>query len=383
MALLDTDTLFAAIALIHSVGGILVFAGRDPLAAHRAEAYWLTGSLLMALIMLCFSFTQHIGYGLHLLLAAALTGLKSEFLSAALGRLTETRRPWWAGRGAALLQSLLLIAGSFISQNSSQLHALFLLTSGWFFAGLAWLLLCKRSKRDPAAQLVGGCCSVLSLYLLGNTANLLLFPATAAFNDPLHMLLGVASAVILQIGFVQIQRDRQYRKLHKLAALDPLTGIFNRRTFLDLALRQCAQHGRQQRTLSLLMIDLDHFKQVNDTYGHSTGDHALRAVADCLADEIRQGDILARIGGEEFCLLLPDTSLEGARQVAHKLCLAISRILLQADNQDTSLSASIGIASSAADGSISWNQLFDTADQRLYAAKSSGRNRVVWTDSGS
>ncbi|MNR25636.1 putative diguanylate cyclase YedQ [compost metagenome] len=129
------------------------------------------------------------------------------------------------------------------------------------------------------------------------------------------------------------------------------------------------------------MIDLDHFKNINDTYGHRKGDQALRAVADHIADEVRQGDIFARIGGEEFCLLLPDTDATGARQVADKLCRALNDILLNPADPATQLTASIGVASCTPQPGANWNQLFDSADRRLYLAKSGGRNRVVDSDS--
>ena len=374
MTLLDTNTLLIAIALVYGVGGALVYAGRDQITSRGAEIYWLGGSLLTMLAMLCLTAPLNAGW---LLPAVLLAGAKNELLGRGMARLTESARPWCFGPMASLMQVTLLLAAA-ATRDPHYLRMGFLFCNSWFLAGLAWLLLHKRRKRGPAARLIGGYCALVSIYLFCYI--LRLDNATTLLNDHITMLLGICSAVILPIGFIQVQRDLQYRQLSKLAALDPLTGIFNRRTFLDLALRQCALHVRHQRTLSLLMIDLDHFKRINDTYGHSRGDQALRAVADCLADEVRQGDIFARIGGEEFCLQLPDTDLDGARQVANKLCQAIQGILLNPADPDTRLTASIGVATLPPGSTMQWNQLFETADRRLYLAKTSGRNRAVWSD---
>ncbi len=383
MASLDTSTLLTAIALVYGIGGVMVYAGRDRLTGRGIEAFWLGGSLLMAILMLYFAFLpspQAAGSSAWLLPAALLTGLKNELLGQAVARLTEGRRAWWHGKAASATQAVLLLCGVLLLPQAASRQALFLLVSGWLFAGIARQLLQKRSKRGPAALLLGSASALFGLYLLASAAGAALATAPPLLGCPTLLLLTLISAVMLQLGFIQVQRELQYRQLSKLAALDPLTGIFNRRTFFDLALRQYALHARQQRSLALLMMDLDHFKLINDTYGHSKGDQALRAVADRIADEVRQGDIFARIGGEEFCLLLPDTDAAGARHVANKLCLALNGILLNPADPATQLTASIGVASGIPQPGASWKQLFDSADRRLYLAKSGGRNRVVDCD---
>ncbi|GHD77540.1 GGDEF domain-containing protein [Vogesella fluminis] len=377
MAPPDSPTILTAIALAYGLGGVMVYAGRDRLTGRGIEAFWLGGSLLMAVLMLYFACLPTGDITAWLLPAALLIGLKNELLGQAVARLTENRRAWWHGAPASAAQAALLLGGILLLPEAAPRRALFLLVSGWFFAGIAHQLLHKRHKRGPAALLLGGACTLFCLYLLAYAASAGLPPL---FSRPALLLLTLCSAIMLQLGFIQVQRELQYRQLSRLAALDPLTGIFNRRTFFDLALRQYAQHGRQQRSLALLVIDLDHFKSINDTYGHRKGDQVLRAVADHIADAVRQGDIFARIGGEEFCLLLPDTDAGGARQVADKLCRTLNGILLNPADPTTQLTASIGIASGMPHPGTSWNQLFDSADRRLYLAKSGGRNRVIDSD---
>lgn len=126
------------------------------------------------------------------------------------------------------------------------------------------------------------------------------------------------------------------------------------------------------------MIDLDHFKRINDTYGHSRGDMALKALAELVTEQVRTSDIFGRFGGEEFCLLLPDTGDEGGREVAGKLCEMINTIVLDPHDSHSALSASIGVASLVPVNAGDWQRLFELADSRLYRAKSAGRNQLVW-----
>ena len=381
MIALDSHTLLIATALIHALGGVLVYTGRDQLSGHRAETFWLAGSLLMAGILLAGIYVACcLMHPLSLLPLALFIGLKNELLGKSLSRLTENPRPWWSGSRASLLQSALLLSGVLLLDPHQHIQIAFIAISSWFFAGQARLLLCKAHRRGSSAKLLGSSYILMSVYLLAYAFSLLLQPELNPRPSHALLLITLASAILLQMGYIQVQREQQYRQLSRLAALDPLTGIFNRRTFFDLAARQHALHLRQQRSLSFLLIDLDYFKMINDEYGHSHGDQALRAVAECLADEVRQGDIFARIGGEEFCLLLPDTGLPGARQVAEKLGSAISRISVSPQTPERNLTASIGVACMSPDSPQPWQALFELADQRLYRAKSAGRNQVRWQD---
>lgn len=133
---------------------------------------------------------------------------------------------------------------------------------------------------------------------------------------------------------------------------------------------------RYQRHLSLLLLDIDHFKKINDTYGHPIGDQALQHVSSIISEELRNVDIAARHGGDEFTLLLPETGTEGARLVAERIRTVIESSPLAIDNsQNISITISIGIASYPDCGNTT-QQLTRNADQALYEAKGAGRNRV-------
>ncbi len=167
------------------------------------------------------------------------------------------------------------------------------------------------------------------------------------------------------------------RELERLAATDGLTGILNRRKFLELAEAEFRRHQRYQRPLSFITADLDHFKRINDRYGHQAGDQVLKSFAEHLTGKMRAQDLLGRLGGEEFGLLLPETGSEQARLVAERIREGCSELGLElGPGQSVSFTVSLGI-SEAGPGDQSLTQLMARSDAALYQAKESGRDRVV------
>ena len=160
------------------------------------------------------------------------------------------------------------------------------------------------------------------------------------------------------------------------ASTDALSGLFNRRYFFELADAEWSRFGRYKRPLSLMMIDIDLFKSVNDRYGHDVGDKAILHVANLCRDSKRVSDVVARVGGEEFAMLLPETAIESATLIADRLRRAIADTPLIVAGAQIRLTVSIGIAEAhtGIDGVLS---LMKEADAALYRAKHSGRNRVV------
>lgn len=165
-------------------------------------------------------------------------------------------------------------------------------------------------------------------------------------------------------------------RLERLAAQDPLTGAYNRRHFRALAAQSIAIARRQHRPVSVLMIDLDHFKAVNDTHGHAAGDETLKTLVALCHDTLREGDILARYGGEEFCVLLPETDPSTAAAVAERLRQAVAAARVQGPEALFAVTASIGVAAWR-DDDASIETALDRADHALYQAKRGGRNRVA------
>jgi diguanylate cyclase (GGDEF)-like protein len=165
-------------------------------------------------------------------------------------------------------------------------------------------------------------------------------------------------------------------ELEKLATTDALTTLPNRRYFMEAANLEVERAGRFGAAAALVMIDLDHFKAVNDTYGHAVGDEALRGVALACKKNLRKIDILARIGGEEFAVLLPGTNDAGASEVAEKLRRAVSETPIESGPIQFNMTASFGVSEILV-GDRTVDDGLGRADLALYAAKRAGRNRVM------
>lgn len=172
------------------------------------------------------------------------------------------------------------------------------------------------------------------------------------------------------------ERERLAGELQRLATVDELTGLFGRRHFLSLANRELARQRRVDSPISLMMLDLDHFKQVNDTHGHAIGDAILRALADVLRAGLREMDVAGRLGGEEFTVLLTAADAGAAVEVAHRLRTAMAERVVSTQSGDpVSCTVSIGVAQRTAEEPL--DALLNRADAALYAAKRAGRNRVA------
>ncbi len=171
-------------------------------------------------------------------------------------------------------------------------------------------------------------------------------------------------------------RAERFRQMRALMVRDSLTRLLNHRNLKESAEYETKRARREQRPLSLLMIDVDHFKRVNDDYGHGAGDQVLKTIARYLKQRLRTTDIVGRYGGEEFAALLPDTPHAGALGLADELREGFSRIEHRRAEQAFNLTFSVGVATTAGQAETA-DALFERADQALYAAKAAGRNRVM------
>ncbi|MGM0593670.1 MAG: diguanylate cyclase [Pseudomonadota bacterium] len=169
--------------------------------------------------------------------------------------------------------------------------------------------------------------------------------------------------------------QRANRRLTQIASTDYLTGIANRRHFYEVARRELARCKVSGAPLSLLMLDLDHFKRVNDDYGHDAGDSVLQQVIQRVQTTVRPLDMLGRYGGEEFLLALPETPLEEAAEIAERIRERVEQLPIKHDGESIHVTVSIGLVEQADSGS-GLEALINRADQALYRAKSAGRNRV-------
>lgn len=187
-----------------------------------------------------------------------------------------------------------------------------------------------------------------------------------------------ASTIVVPVGFLLMHRERDEVSLHKLATVDALTGLFNRRAFMDLAGREIARVRRLKSPYAVLMLDLDLFKRVNDDYGHQAGDQVLADFAAVAMHSVRTEDLVGRYGGEEFCILLPGAAMPQAMVIAERLRMAVSQRPL--GNLPRITTVSIGVAACSEASAVSLDAAINRADEALYRAKHEGRDRVVGLD---
>jgi len=171
-----------------------------------------------------------------------------------------------------------------------------------------------------------------------------------------------------------------YELLEIEANTDPLTDLSNRRPFLKTLGAEFARARRHDHPLSVAMIDIDHFKRVNDTYGHDVGDTVLRKMSRMLISEFRTIDLIGRLGGEEFAVVFPETGLAGAKIACERFRAGVERARISVDGAIIQITVSIGMAEAGVD-SRDGPDVLKQADRRLYDAKNGGRNRIVATDS--
>jgi diguanylate cyclase (GGDEF)-like protein len=229
--------------------------------------------------------------------------------------------------------------------------------AGWFL--LAWALLETFTIATALRLLLGD---------PENSATLLYY------GLPLSM---IAAAVLVALGVADRLREQRLalNDAERRAQIDPLTGVLNRASLADRLEAACARAQARGLPLALLFIDLDHFKQINDTYGHAAGDACLRSIIAPIQTELRHSDVIGRYGGEEFVVLLSSADIASAHPIAERIRKRVSEVTIDGFGKPIQITCSIGIASSDMLG-IWGEQLITRADQAVYEAKRSGRNRV-------
>ena len=202
-------------------------------------------------------------------------------------------------------------------------------------------------------------------------------------NTGLYLYMFVATAFVLAtFGFVLGEREDRLKRINRRldleAMTDPLTGMKNRRFFLERLEEECQRAGRAENIFSLLLFDLDHFKRVNDTLGHPVGDRVLKGFAAILESTMRRSELAARVGGEEFAVLLPGTSAEEGYLAAERLRRSVERGVSEVAGlpPNWTITVSAGVTGSPGHVPLHPGTLMAAVDRALYRAKKGGRNRV-------
>jgi diguanylate cyclase (GGDEF)-like protein len=205
---------------------------------------------------------------------------------------------------------------------------------------------------------------------------LLAFTAPSAGQSSLFLAAATAS-IVSTFTFVMLHKERSDGEAARMATMDPLTGAYNRRTFHDIAERELARAVRAGQPLSVIVVDIDHFRPVNEQHGNRTGDEVLRKVADLIRSALRKEDMLVRYGGEEFLVMLPEVPGPGAVVVAGRVRKAVEAEPINVDGHSLKLTVSVGVSARLDEGPESIETLLQRADEALALAKQRGRNRVV------
>ena len=348
------------------------FAGRF----RDGLAKWTTSLWAQGLAWLLFA-----GYGLlpNVLSVAAANGLLALTWSFQLAAIQEFgRRPvthWLLWAPAAAIFALFL---TLTDDRQWQLTASSLL----YGAANLLITVAVLRERPPhilrARWLLAGCYAIAATTLI-LTAWLTPGAVEAAPTaNSYHGFLYLGTYALIVAGsfaYLLLHKERSDEESSRLATTDPLTGVFNRRTFIELAEQELARSRRAGTPLALMMLDLDHFKRVNDTYGHLAGDDVLVSFTQLVKDCVRRGDLVVRYGGEEFCVLLPATTLSAATALADRIRATCAAQQLTAKAFKVTVSIGLTAYSGTIDATLA--NLLARADEALYIAKDEGRNLVI------
>jgi diguanylate cyclase (GGDEF)-like protein len=360
------------LAVLMSV--VLYFLKRSYPASVDGLGHWAAGPAIIFLSTLLFGGRSLLPDFLSVVVANLLLmgGVLILFLgSGRFYRATIDARPWLAAIAAI---GAALVVFTHVSPNYNWR---LLLVSGFMAAVFVnhALLVARQGGRRFSTRFV--------LTVLVTEATVLFLRAGSALTtesgdllqaSPIQTLYIAAYAIamlMLTVGLLLLATDRLRDELEYLATHDPLTGVLNRRAFMAAAEQELARCHRHGHVMSIVLLDLDHFKQLNDTHGHLVGDQVLRDLTERIAPLLRRPDQLGRYGGEEFILLLPETNRDAAAVVAERI-----RAAAAAADKLPSYTVSIGVACNIV-SDTGLDPLLARADDALYEAKEGGRNRVV------
>ncbi len=291
-------------------------------------------------------------------------------------------KPWPARYGVLAICALVIVTTFFtlIEPNPALRMIISSLITGTLF-GYCTVCIAKGNIRDfPARYIFALSCVIHTIFVVIRIGHLyhsdgqVIDLAQGATIPPFFILESIISIVMMAFANFMLVNEITTNELRKLAEIDHLTSTFNRRSFLKLLDKAVSAANRKQTALSVLLIDLDHFKQINDTYGHGVGDEVLCHFVAVASSCLRSEDVLGRLGGEEFAALLPGTDMADAQLIAERLRSKVAEQASPSTRGPIPLTISIGIAQYLSEEEP--ESALHRADQAMYRAKESGRNRV-------
>lgn len=380
---LEIHTLTVTLILTTMVMAIVLTGATVVLPRRRGVGDWAIAAWLFTAAWACLAgrLTHDSDALISLQNATMIAALA--FMARAHLRFTSSTREARPLLPAALASGLLFTIATYAGAGFRVRSALFALIGGTFAGLAAWALLEQNSSRPrPARRLAGAfalinvvCVALRFLPLLGVDIE----GSLLSSGDPLNgitLLIPTATVTAAAFSFLLMLSEESEARAIEFAYTDELTGCSSRRVFEDFVRSELLVIRRRKGFLALVMVDADHFKRVNDTHGHATGDKVLRHIAGLLQACVRRSDLLARYGGEEFCAVLRDTEAEGALAFAERARKLIESTPLQDGAPPLTVTASFGVTAASGTDLDDWEALFARADRALYRAKENGRNRV-------
>ena len=370
-------------ALTFLVGAMMLVASTtQPIAERGIMRWWVLGAISYSIGFALIGLRGWIWIGWSVVLGNGVVAVGLACFAIAMRRFFGM--PEWRRRLLALVPAILATSVTFLFAvpDDGVRQGLILLQYAVVFAVCVQTLYRNDQPPSISRHMVGllfGACMCL---LLVHALTVLLFkdPIASIFAvTPITISVFVVGGLLPVLGtiaFLLMCTERNQRELETAARLDHLTGINNRGAIEATATRMIATTLRHGEPMSLMVVDIDHFKRINDELGHAAGDKALLATVQMLQKLVRSCDVLGRLGGEEFVLLMPDTDAVQARRGAERMRVEVERTPVTFFGTFRSLTVSIGVAEyRAEDGDFS--RLLQRADRALYSAKHSGRNRVL------
>lgn len=380
--MLDSRTLLFAIATLELLSGLLVLTALGQRHGDRQRWIWAGSFLVQGGGVGLFVLRGYAPDWLTIPVANILLMLGSCLTIQAFARLLDRRVPPLLTLPATCLHGAVFWAAYAAGADLYERTLLAAVWLAWLQSGTAWLLL-KHSQQHPAQRVIGGWYVLMSAMVWSLLLALLAdvvpaeSPVGRSLGRNIYQLCALGTIVASALGYLMIENELNREELVQLAQRDSLTGALNRRALEMIAATEWHRHVRYRLPLAVVMVDIDHFKTINDRYGHTTGDQVLRHFSGLLRGEIRRHEVIVRYGGEEFLILAPNTNLDGATQLAERIQREIRTTPF---DRSIALTASFGVAALVPSHHSNWESLVKTADQRLYRAKAAGRDCIIAAD---
>jgi diguanylate cyclase (GGDEF)-like protein len=373
-----TPTLFGSVALVAIImAGCLLLTGQF----NRRDGL-ITGGLGLlahALAYVCYTLYGYTSPSLTYLLGNTLLSTAMMFYTASIYRIAELPVPWLklvSAPAAMLIGVGVLFAGV---EPRKLLACLILVCQCLLVLHLAHRY-GRLGGRAHLLLIIGSLVSLVALALriiaiLGGDAETMRYDSNG-LAQTVSVAIGTLTVMMISLGIVLLAKERTDATLKALALQDGLTGILNRRAIMERLCEEIERARRTERPLAIVMLDIDHFKTINDQYGHLAGDEVLCRCVSQLCSRLRQTDLIGRYGGEEFMILLPDTAAAGAHALIESLRNAVETAPVAFDAKLITVSFSAGIWCGVPGPEQTTDQLVGAADSALYASKAAGRNTL-------